>query len=66
MTRFLTSLNVASSVFDAHFVSEFELTGKFSVADRYTFLSPALMVFILGAELFSVDAYISKKVRTAQ
>ena len=104
--RFFTSLNVASSVFDAHFVSGLELTvgilsllgllsrrgtspfacnrfvacwtvdraalppvfpdpGKFCVADPYTFLSAALMVFILGAGLFSVDTHISKEGRTA-
>jgi putative oxidoreductase len=107
MARFFTSLNVASSVFDAHFVSGLELTveilsllgllsrrgafpsacnqfvacwtvdlaaltpvfpdpGKFSVADPYTFLNAALMVFISGAGLFSVDTHISKKVRTAR
>lgn len=104
MTRFFTSLNVASSVFDAHFVSGLELTvgilslfgllfrrgafsfacnrfvavdraafipvfpdtGRFSVAEPYTFLSASLMAFILGAGLFSVDTHISKKVRTAR
>jgi putative oxidoreductase len=107
MTRFFTSLNVASSVFDAHFVSGLELTvgilpllgllsrrgafpsacnrfvacwtvdraaltpvfpdpGRFSVADPNTFLSAALMVFILDAGLSSVDTHISKKVRTAR
>jgi uncharacterized membrane protein YphA (DoxX/SURF4 family) len=39
---------------------------KYSVADPYTFLSVALMVFILCAELLSVDAHISRKVRTAR
>jgi putative oxidoreductase len=107
MTRFFTSLNVASSVFDAHFGSGLELTvgilsllgllswrgafpftcngfvafwtvdrgaltpvfpdpGKFSVADPSPFLSAALMVFIVGAGLFSVDTHISNKVRTAR
>jgi putative oxidoreductase len=40
--------------------------GKYSVADPYTFLSVALMVFILCAELLSVDAHISRKARTAR
>jgi putative oxidoreductase len=40
--------------------------GKFSVADPYTFLSVALMVFVLGAGLFSVDTHISWKLRTAR
>jgi hypothetical protein len=90
MTRLFTSLNLAFLVFDAHFLSELELTvgilsllgllsrrgafpfacncdlGRFSVADLYTSLSAALEVFILGAGLFYVDTYISKKVRTAR
>jgi putative oxidoreductase len=50
----------------AAFTPVFPDPGKFSVADPYTFLNAALMVFILGAGLFSVDTHISKKVRTAR
>jgi putative oxidoreductase len=104
--RLFTSLNVAFSVFDAHFVSGLELAvgilpmlglfcrrvafpfacnlfvawavgcaaltpvfpdpGRFSVADPYIFLFAALMVFILGAGLFSIDTPIAKKMRTAR
>ena len=40
--------------------------GGFSVADPYSFMFAALMVFILGAGLFSVDTHSTKKVRTAR
>lgn len=40
--------------------------GKFFVALPYTFLSAALMVFVLDAGLFSADGHISKQVRTAR
>jgi putative oxidoreductase len=40
--------------------------GRFSVADPYSFLFAALMGFILGAGLFSLDTHSTKKVRTAR
>jgi hypothetical protein len=39
---------------------------KLSVAVPYTFLSAAVMIFMLGAGLFSVDTHISKKMRIAR
>ena len=42
-------------------VSIFSNPGKFYVADPYTFLFASLMVLILGAGLFSVDALVAKR-----
>lgn len=42
-------------------VSIFSDPGKFYVADPYTFLFASLMVLILGAGLFSVDALVTKR-----
>jgi putative oxidoreductase len=42
-------------------VSIFSDPGKFYVADPYTFLFASLMVLILGAGLFSVDALVAKR-----
>jgi putative oxidoreductase len=42
-------------------VSIFSDPGKFYAADPYTFLFASLMVLILGAGLFSVDALIAKR-----
>lgn len=42
-------------------VSIFSDPGKFYVADPYTFLFASLMVLILGAGLFSVDAIVAKR-----
>jgi len=42
-------------------VSIFADPGKFYVADPYTFLFASLMVLILGAGLFSVDALVAKR-----
>jgi hypothetical protein len=42
-------------------VSFFSDPGKFYVADPYTFLFASLMVLILGAGLFSVDALVAKR-----
>jgi putative oxidoreductase len=41
--------------------SIFSDPGKFYVADPYTFLFASLMVLILGAGLFSVDALVAKR-----
>ena len=41
-------------------VSIFSDPGKFYVADPYTFLFASLMVLILRAGLFSVDALVTK------
>lgn len=40
--------------------SIFSDPGKFYVADPYTFLFAALMAFIFGAGLFSIDALLAK------
>ncbi len=42
-------------------VSIFSDPGKFYVADPYTFLFASLMVLILGAGLFSIDALVAKR-----
>jgi putative oxidoreductase len=42
-------------------VSFFSDPGKFYVADPYTFLFASLMVLILGAGLFSVDALVARR-----
>ena len=42
-------------------VSIFSNPGKFYVADPYTFLFASLMVLILGAGLFSVDALLARR-----
>jgi putative oxidoreductase len=42
-------------------VSIFSDPGKFYVADPYTFLFASLMVLILGAGLFSVDALVARR-----
>jgi putative oxidoreductase len=42
-------------------LSIFSDPGKFYVADPYTFLFASLMVLILGAGLFSVDALVAKR-----
>src|ERR1700733_5837586 len=42
-------------------VSIFSDPGKFYVADPYTFLFASLMVLILGAGLFSLDALVAKR-----
>jgi putative oxidoreductase len=42
-------------------VSIFSDPGKFYVADPYTFLFASLLVLILGAGLFSVDALVAKR-----
>jgi putative oxidoreductase len=42
-------------------VSIFSNPGKFYVADPYTFLFASLMVVILGAGLFSLDALVAKR-----
>src|SRR5271169_5490710 len=42
-------------------ISVFSDPGKFYVADPYTFLFASLMVLILGAGLFSVDALVAKR-----
>ena len=42
-------------------VSIFSDPGKFYVADPYTFLFASLMVLILGAGLFSLDALIASR-----
>ena len=42
-------------------VSIFADPGKFYVADPYTFLFASLMVLILGAGLFSIDALVAKR-----
>jgi len=41
--------------------SIFSDPGKFYVADPYTFLFAALMAFIFGAGLFSIDALLAKR-----
>ena len=42
-------------------VSIFSNPGKFYVADPYTFLFASLMVLILGAGLFSIDALVARR-----
>jgi putative oxidoreductase len=42
-------------------ISIFSDPGKFYVADPYTFLFASLMVLILGAGLFSVDALVARR-----
>ncbi len=42
-------------------VSIFSDPGKFYLADPYTFLFASLMVLILGAGLFSLDALVAKR-----
>jgi putative oxidoreductase len=42
-------------------VSIFSDPGKFYVADPYTFLFASLMVVILGAGLFSLDALVARR-----
>src|SRR6202044_2132632 len=44
-------------------LSVFSDPGKFYVADPYTFLFASLMVLILGAGLFSVDALVAKRLQ---
>jgi putative oxidoreductase len=44
-------------------ISIFSDPGKFYVADPYTFLFASLMVLILGAGLFSVDALVAKRLQ---
>ncbi len=46
-------------------VSIFSNPGKFYGADPYTFLFAAIMVLAFGPGLFSLDALIEKKFRTA-
>jgi putative oxidoreductase len=41
--------------------SIFSNPGKFYLADPYTFLFASLMVLVLGAGLFSVDALVAKR-----
>ena len=42
-------------------VSIFSDPGKFYVADPYTFLFASVIVLILGAGLFSLDALVAKR-----
>jgi putative oxidoreductase len=44
-------------------VSIFSDPGKFYVADPYTFLFASLMVLILGAGLFSLDALLARRLQ---
>jgi putative oxidoreductase len=44
-------------------VSIFSNPGKFYVADPYTFLFASLIVLIMGAGLFSVDALVAKRLQ---
>ncbi|HEY4359303.1 MAG TPA: DoxX family protein [Acidobacteriaceae bacterium] len=43
-------------------VSIFSDPGKFYVADPYTFLFASLMVLVFGAGIFSLDAFILKRI----
>ena len=63
-----TGLLLAFNMFVAYWtadhealVSIFSNPGKFYVADPYTFLFASLMVLILGAGLFSIDALVARR-----
>jgi putative oxidoreductase len=65
-----TGLLLAFNMFVAYWtadhealVSIFSDPGKFYVADPYTFLFASLMVLILGAGLFSVDALVARRLQ---
>src|ERR1700688_3278961 len=63
-TGLLLAFNILVSYLTADhdaLVSIFSDPGKFYVADPYTFLFASLMVLILGAGLFSVDALVAKR-----
>src|SRR5271163_1653708 len=64
----LTGLLLAGNMLVAYWtadhealVSIFSNPGRFYVADPYTFLFASLMVLILGAGLFSIDALVAKR-----
>ena len=64
----VTSLLLAVDMIVAYLAADMEALhsifsdpGKFYVADPYTFLFASLMVLILGAGLFSVDALVAKR-----
>jgi putative oxidoreductase len=61
---------LAGNMFVAYWTADHEALssifsdpGKFYVADPYTFLFASLMVLIFGAELFSVDTLIAKRIK---
>src|ERR1700723_1136543 len=61
---FLLACNMFAAYWTADheaLVSIFSDPGKFYVADPYTFLFASLMVLILGAGLFSLDALVAKR-----
>src|SRR5271170_2396733 len=65
-----TGLLLAFNMFVAYWtadhealISIFSTPGKFYVADPYTFLFASLMVLILGAGLFSVDALVARRLQ---
>ena len=66
-TRLIGSL-MAANMLVAYWTADrealasiFSDPGKFYVADPYTFLFASLMVLILGAGLFSVDALVARR-----
>src|SRR5882757_384564 len=65
---FVTGLLLAFNMLVAYWTADHEALisifsdpGKFYVADPYTFLFASLMVLILGAGLFSVDALVARR-----
>jgi putative oxidoreductase len=63
-----TGLLLAFNMFVAYWTADHEALisifsdpGKFYVADPYTFLFASLMVLVLGAGLFSVDALVARR-----
>lgn len=70
LTSRLTGLLLAFDMLVAYWtadhsalVSIFSEPGTFYAADPYTFLFASLLVFIFGAGLFSVDAFLAKRFR---
>jgi putative oxidoreductase len=66
----LVSLLLACNMFVAYWTADHEaLTsvfsdpGKFYIADPFTFLFASLMILIFGAGLFSVDEFLSRKLK---
>ncbi len=66
----LTGLLLAGNMLVAYWtadhealVSIFSDPGKFYVADPYTFLFASLLVLVFGAGLFSLDAFLLKRIR---
>ena len=69
----LIGLLLAGNMFVAYWTADHEaLTsifsdpGKFYVADPFTFLFASLIVLILGAGLFSVDALLARKLKAKE